>query len=83
MKKQTKMTNKNKQEIKKYTYSWIYFCLMTLWAGLEAYWCGLSFEHKYSASITLPMVTISAMTGIAFLIAFINSKEEIKWKKQK
>jgi hypothetical protein len=57
-------------------YNWLWYILATFWAGMEAYWCGLSIEKTYPLSVCLPMVVISACIGLGFLFAFFESKKE-------
>jgi hypothetical protein len=60
--------------------NWIWFILVVLWGGMESYWAGLCMEKIYPLSICFPMVVISALTGLGFLIAFFDSSKKEKLK---
>jgi hypothetical protein len=66
---------------KKYTYDWIWYVLMTLYAGFEAYWLGKAIEHAYPPSVTIPMGLMCMLVSCGYLIAFVNSKKQIQEKK--
>jgi hypothetical protein len=68
----------NTKKEKIYTYDWTWMALVCIWFGLEGYWYGVVLEGKLPLSVSLGMVFLSVGLCLTFLLAFLNSRREIR-----